>query len=83
MIKVGAWRLNQSGSRIDNANKQIQLTPQQLALLTSFINAPENTLSKEDLIREVWHERIVTDDAITRAISELRKQLSQDNTELS
>ena len=81
MIKVGAWRLNQSGSRIDNTNKQIQLTPQQLALLTSFINAPENTLSKEDLIREVWHERIVTDDAITRAISELRKQLSQDNTE--
>jgi hypothetical protein len=41
----------------------------------AFINATEHTLSKDELLKEVWQGRIVSDDAITRLISDLRKQL--------
>lgn len=41
----------------------------------AFIKASEHTLSKDELLKEVWQGRIVSDDGITRLISDLRKQL--------
>jgi len=61
-ILIGEWQLTRSSSRIDMADEYRQLTPQQLALLNAFIFAPDNTLSKDDLIRHVWKGRIVSDD---------------------
>jgi DNA-binding winged helix-turn-helix (wHTH) protein len=37
------------------------------------------TVSKEELIRTVWGDAFVTDDVLTRCISELRKALDDDS----
>jgi len=41
-------------------------------------NRPGEVISKEELIRNVWKDTFVTDDVLTRAISELRRILGDD-----
>jgi DNA-binding winged helix-turn-helix (wHTH) protein len=57
---------------------KIPLTKQQWNILEYFANNPGIPLSKNDLIENVWGGQCVTDDAVTRAVSSLRKALGDD-----
>lgn len=57
---------------------RIHLSKQQWALLLYFAENPGRTLTKNDLIDNVWGGRFVSDDAVTRAISSLRQCLGDD-----
>jgi len=75
VFQVGEWKVKPSVSQISSPTESRNLTPQHLLAIMAFINASEHTLSKDELLKEVWQGRIVSDDAITRLISDLRKQL--------
>ena len=57
---------------------RVHLSKQQWALLLYFAHNPGRTLTKNDLIDNVWSGRFVTDDAVSRAISSLRRRLGDD-----
>ncbi len=48
-----------------------------LRLLQAFVRSSGRLLSKEQLMAEVWNGRVVSDNALTVAISRLRKLLSE------
>lgn len=73
--RIGNWQFIPAAVCLRGIGADRRLTPQQLRLLWAFIEAPEQSLSKQQMIEQVWDGRIVTDDAIARAVSELRKQL--------
>ena len=56
----------------------VRLEPKVMQVLVCLANRPEEVVSKEQLIREVWPDTFVTDDVLTRAISELRRVLGDD-----
>ena len=79
---MGEWRVLPQLNRIrcSGTNEERQLEPRLIKLLC-FLGANEElVLSREELIQELWPRVIVNENSLTRAISELRKQLqSQDS----
>jgi hypothetical protein len=47
-------------------------------LLLCLVDAPEIVVSKQQLIDRVWNTEFVTDNALTHAVTELRKKLGDD-----
>jgi DNA-binding winged helix-turn-helix (wHTH) protein len=80
VFRMGEWEVNPSISQISCVTISRTLTPQHLLAIMAFIQASEFTLSKDDLLKQVWQGKIVSDDAITRLISDLRKQLQIENS---
>ena len=74
-IRLGPWRYYPSLARISDDGEQRQLTPNQNKALKAFLEAPEHTLQKQAFADAVWPNRVVTDDAISRLISDLRARL--------
>lgn len=55
-----------------------QLEPMMVELLAYFCQHPNEIISKDRLIENVWQGRIVSDNAVTRIITKLRKVLQDD-----
>jgi len=77
------WQLQQfafdsARQTLTCAQQQQQLEPMAAELLAYFCQHPARTLSKDELIMQVWQGRIVTDNAVARLITKLRKALGDD-----
>ena len=73
--EVSGWIYKPDAACLVRPGESRTLTPQINRLLLALIEADEQTLSKDALVDAGWNRTIVTDDAIARAISELRKAL--------
>ena len=57
--------------------QQIYLEPRIFELLQALLTADQQQLSREQLIAQVWQGRVVSESAINRAVSLLRRAFSQ------
>ncbi|WP_194756389.1 winged helix-turn-helix domain-containing protein [Aliidiomarina indica] len=55
----------------------IELEPRLVKLLTLFCEHPQTLLGKDQLLQDVWAPRVVSEESITVAVSQLRKHLGQ------
>lgn len=55
-----------------------QLEPMVVELLRYFCRQPNMIISKDELIEEVWLGRVVSDNAVSKLITKLRKAFSDD-----
>lgn len=81
-FSVGEWRVLPQLNRIrlNGTGEERQLEPRLVKLLCFLGANEERVLSREELIQELWPRVVVNENSLTRAISELRKQLqSQDS----
>ncbi|WP_125563745.1 winged helix-turn-helix domain-containing protein [Pseudoalteromonas rubra] len=58
--------------------QKISLEPMVSEVLSFFCQNPHTLISRDDLIEHVWQGRIVTDNAVNRVITKLRKALNDD-----
>ncbi|WP_188085489.1 winged helix-turn-helix domain-containing protein [Pseudoalteromonas fuliginea] len=77
-IKFGAWRLNPRRQTINDGVIERELEPLLFKILSYLILNKESIITRQDLIDDVWCQHYVDDNAINRAISELRKVLKSD-----
>ncbi|WP_268939934.1 tetratricopeptide repeat protein [Parahaliea maris] len=56
---------------------EVSLEPRVAALLVEFLRHPGEVLSHEDLLTRVWKGRLVSDEAVRRAVSNLRHGLQE------
>jgi DNA-binding winged helix-turn-helix (wHTH) protein/Tol biopolymer transport system component len=77
-FRLGPWLVQPSQNTISNNGNTTRLEPKMVEVLVCLAERPGETLSKEQLIRKVWGDTFVTDDVLTRCISELRKALADD-----
>jgi TolB-like protein/DNA-binding winged helix-turn-helix (wHTH) protein len=61
--------------------KTTRLEPKMVEVLVCLAEHAGETVSKEQLIRKVWGDTFVTDDVLTRCISELRRVMEDDAKE--
>jgi Tol biopolymer transport system component/DNA-binding winged helix-turn-helix (wHTH) protein len=59
----------------------IRLEPKVMQVLVCLAEHAPNVVAKEQLIRTVWSDTFVTDDVLTRSISELRRVFGDDARE--
>ncbi|QBJ70601.1 Transcriptional regulatory protein [Pseudoalteromonas carrageenovora] len=74
--QIGPWQFISNRCVITSNNLERELDPLLVKLLLHFISNPQQIVSRQTLIECVWQQSFVDDNAINRAISELRKQLA-------
>jgi TolB-like protein/DNA-binding winged helix-turn-helix (wHTH) protein/Tfp pilus assembly protein PilF len=76
-FQLGDWIIEPSLNRLSRNGHQLRLEPKIMQVLVCLAEAGE-VVPKEKLMRTVWPDTYVTDDVLTRSISELRKAFSDD-----
>ncbi|MBD1581836.1 winged helix-turn-helix domain-containing protein [Pseudoalteromonas sp. S16_S37] len=77
-VKFGAWTLDPKKQCIYDGSTERELEPLLFRLLCYFIINNEQIITRQDLVDDVWCQKYVDDNAINRAMSELRKILKSD-----
>src|SRR5215831_3192522 len=72
-FRVGEFLIEPQLNTIARDNQSTRLEPKVMQLLQRLSDTAGEVVSKEQLMQAVWTDTIVTDDVLTRAISELRK----------
>jgi TolB-like protein/DNA-binding winged helix-turn-helix (wHTH) protein/Tfp pilus assembly protein PilF len=65
-------------NRIEWPGGEAQVEPRVMDVLVCLARRPGAVVSKEELVREVWQGRFVSDDVVWRSIRELRRVLGDD-----
>lgn len=78
-FSLGVYRVHPSLNRIDGPVGSVQLEPKVMEVLTCLASRQGAVVSKEELVREVWEGRFVSDDVVWRSIGELRRALGDDS----
>jgi Tol biopolymer transport system component/DNA-binding winged helix-turn-helix (wHTH) protein len=77
-FRVGGWTAEPDWHRISRGNESRKLEPRVMHLLAVLAAAPGRPLTREQLLDAVWPNLSVNEDALSRAISQLRRALSDD-----
>ena len=75
VFKLGDWLVLPRRDCIERSDAVVHVTPKAMAVLEHLALAAGDVVSREDLFDSVWPESVVTDDALTQCIVELRKAL--------
>ncbi|MBK5297957.1 MAG: winged helix-turn-helix domain-containing protein [Vicinamibacteria bacterium] len=76
--RFGRFLFDRTGYRLFDQDRAIGLAPKVLDLLGLLVARPSELVTKEDILREVWFNVAVTDNAVTQAVSDLRQALGDD-----
>jgi DNA-binding winged helix-turn-helix (wHTH) protein len=77
-FNLGEWQVEPELNIITCADREIRLEPTVMALLVCLSERAGAVVSKDELMRQVWMERYVTDGVLTTSIWELRRALGDD-----
>mgnify|MGYP001791875164 CR=1 FL=1 len=77
-FQLGPWVVRPSQNVISCNGKTTRLEPKMVEVLVCLAEHAGETVSKDQLHQRVWGDTFVTDDVLTRCISELRRVL-EDN----
>lgn len=72
-FQIGNAEVRPSVRTVDGPLGAVQAEPRVMQVLVALVDAGGAVLTREDLIRSCWKGQIVGDDAINRAIGELRR----------
>ncbi|WP_042147783.1 MULTISPECIES: winged helix-turn-helix domain-containing protein [unclassified Pseudoalteromonas] len=77
-VKFGHWVLTPKHQIIFDGQIQRELEPLLYSMLIYFIRNNDRIVTRQELINDVWKQAYVDDNAINRAMSELRKALKSE-----
>ena len=75
---VGPWLVEPKINRISGNTRSHRVEPKVMGVLVLLSRNPGEVVTREQLFEEVWRGTVVTDDVLTRSISELRKVFADD-----
>ena len=77
-FRIGQWLVEPSLNTVSCNGASRHLEPKVMAVLVCLAKAENAVVPKQQLIEEVWKDTFVTDDVLTRCISELRDAFGDD-----
>src|SRR5271166_5878358 len=80
-IQVGPWLVEPRLNIVSRNGTAVRVEPKMMEVLVCLAAHPGEVLSKEELLKAVWPNTFVTDDALTHCISDLRRVLEDDARE--
>ena len=75
----GPFFLDVASYRLMRDDAPVALSPKLIDLLLYLVARPSALATKDDLLKALWPDVIVTDNALTQAVSELRQALGDDH----
>lgn len=80
-FRIGAWLVQPSLNSVYRNGAAVRLESKVMAVLVCLARQAGNPLSKDELLAAVWPDTFVTEDALKRCISELRRVFEDDARE--
>lgn len=80
---IGQLTFDPSNRELSSATETLYLEPQAYQLLSLFIAAEQGQLSRDQMIEQLWAGRVVSESAINKSVSLLRKSFAQLDPTLS
>jgi len=74
-VIIGPLRIDKQLGMVQIENRNLHLTPKELALLNTLATAPGRIFRREELLRAVWREVSVAVRTVDVHMSKLRKKL--------
>lgn len=74
---LDGWKVFPDLNLIQNHQSELVIKPRLMKLLTFFLLHQNQVVTKEVILDFVWEDRIVTENLLTKSISELRKILEE------
>ena len=81
VFRVGDWLVEPQLNSISANGNTIRVEPKIMQVLVCLAERANQVVSKERLIQSVWTDAFVSDDVLTRSISELRRVFGDDPRE--
>ena len=78
--RFGSFRLDSVSYRCFRGEMPIALAPKGLDLLLLLVARPGTLVSKDEIMRALWPDVAVTDNALTQVVSDLRQALGDPST---
>lgn len=78
-FRLAEWTVEPQLNSLEFDGHTIRLEPKVMQVLVCLADHGGEPVPKDQLIRAVWADTFVTDDVLTRCISELRKALNDDS----
>src|SRR5512133_1702647 len=76
-LKVGNGHFDPLRGELVLDGRILKLRPRTAALLSYFVQHPGRSLGKDELMRAVWPDAIVTEDSLVQCVKEIRQALGQ------
>lgn len=80
-FRVGDFAVDPGLNRIEGPDGARQIEPRAMQVLCVLYERAGETVSREELLREVWAGRVVVDETLTRSVSQLRQALGDGKRE--
>jgi TolB-like protein/DNA-binding winged helix-turn-helix (wHTH) protein len=80
-FKVGGWAIDSGLNSMSYNGTTVRIEPKVMQVLVCLASQPGESVSKETILKTVWPDTFVTDDVLTRSISELRRAFEDDAKE--
>jgi DNA-binding winged helix-turn-helix (wHTH) protein/Tfp pilus assembly protein PilF len=73
--KIGDWVLYTHSNQLLGYGRAVELEYRLTSLMVFLLNNKDRILSKNEILKAVWPKKVVNDDSVAVAISQLRKAL--------
>ena len=77
-FRVGAWLVRPSLNSVSKDGTDVQVEPKVMEVLVCLASRPGESISKETIMKTVWPNTFVSDDALIRCVCELRRVFEDD-----
>lgn len=75
------WLIDPAHGRFETSGHRIHIEPKVMDVLLCLAASHGEVVSRADILDEVWHDLVVSEEVLTRCISELRTALNDTNRE--
>jgi TolB-like protein/Tfp pilus assembly protein PilF len=75
---LGNWLVEPSLNRVTRAQEVHHLRPRLMDLLVYLAEHPNQVVTKDQILDDVWHQRFVAESVLSRSVAELRQLLDDD-----
>ena len=80
-FRVGSWLVQPGLNIVSQNGTSTRLEPKVMEVLLCLASRPGEPVTKDTILKSVWPETFVSDDVLTRSISELRRAFADDARE--
>jgi DNA-binding winged helix-turn-helix (wHTH) protein len=78
LLGFGPYRFDLGAEQVWRGKHAVKLTPKALVLLRTLVTRAGEVVTKEELLQTGWPQTVVSDDALTACVQELRRALGDD-----
>lgn len=78
-LLIGSHRVDLGRRMVHSATATVRLPPKAISVLLALAAQPGKTVSRDELLENIWKNRFTTPDVICQAVSALRRALNDDD----